>query len=251
MKTYRIDPAQREKLVRDLTMKLALTLGGVMVVVILIAGLMVSQLPGMNNTTNVLLMVAAIAALGLIVGYRMLGQVRDYQRGLESLQIGVAEERISRRQLRLPDLTIQRNEVALMQETEAGVLVVAKDSAKYLWAPAQLEGFAEVRAVLAKWMPIRKAPPQQGGEKTGLLTVAWAIGTALCMGVLLFATDPRLEVVAGVATLAIYLFVYRLLSAQRGVDPRFRRTYSGVFIFLVVVVVAKLLMALGPLTTGR
>ncbi len=60
MKTYRIDPAQREKLVRDLTVKLALTLGGVMVVVILIAGLMVSQLPGMNNTTNVLIMVAAI-----------------------------------------------------------------------------------------------------------------------------------------------------------------------------------------------
>jgi hypothetical protein len=251
MKTYLIDPAQRETLVRDLTIKLAVTLGIVLMVVILVTGLIVWQTPALNSTNNVLLMVAAIGGLALIVGYRMVGQVREYQRSLESLRIGITADRISRRQLHQPDLTIYRNEVALLQEADTGILVVAKDRTKYLWAPAQLQDYAEIRSTIAQWMEIHKAPSQQRGESTGILTLVWGVGTALCMGVLLFATDPRLVLVAGVATLAIYLFVYRLLSTQRGIDMRFRRTYSGVFIFLVVVVAAKLLMALGPLVSNH
>ena len=251
MKTYRIDPAQRDLLVRNLSVKLSTTLAAMMLAVIVVAGLIVWQMPAMSTTTNMLIMLAAIAALGGIVGYRMWGQVRDYQRGLDSLQIGISDDRITRRQVRLPDLTILRSEVMLLQETEAGILVVAKERTKYLWAPAQLAGFEDVRAALGRWQAIHKAPPQPGGEKTGLLTAAWATGTALCMGVLLFASDPRMVIAAGVATLAIYLFIYRLLSAQRGIDTRFRRTYSGVFLFLVVVVAAKVLMALSPLMTGK
>ena len=250
MKTYLIEPAQREKLVRDLIVKLAVTFGSIFVVVILIAAFFVSQMPGMSNTNNVLLMAAAIAALAFLIGFRMLGQVRDYQHGLQSLHIDLGEDRISRRQWRLPDLTISRNDIILMQETDAGILVVAKDRTQYLWAPAQLEGYDEVRARLSHWMAIHKAPPRHGAN-TGLLTAAWGLGTALCLGVLFFTTDPWQAAAAGLATLAIYLFIYRLLRSQRGIDRRFQRTYSGVFIFLVVVVVAKLLMTLSPLITNR
>jgi hypothetical protein len=41
------------------------------------------------------------------------------------------------------------------------------------------------------------------------------------------------------------------LQAQRGIDQRFRRTYSGIFIFLVVVVAARVLMVLSPLMTNH
>jgi hypothetical protein len=251
MKTYLIDPAQREVLVRDLTTKLAVTLALMMAAVIVVAGLIVWQMPSMSTTGNLLIMLAAVVALGVIIGYRMWGQIRDYRRGLESLQIGISEDRITRRQSRLPDLTIQRAEVVLLQETEAGVLVVAKDRSKYLWAPAQLADYAGARAALARWMVIHRAPAQPRGQHTGVLTVAWGLGTALCMGALLFAADPTLVVVAGIATLAIYLFVYRRLQAQRGIDQRFRRTYSGIFIFLVVVVAARVLMVLSPLMTNH
>ena len=99
-------------------------------------------------------------------------------------------------------------------------------------------------------MPIRQLPPRKP-MNTRLLTVAWGVGTALCVGVLLLATNPWQALVAGAATMAIYIFVYRLLRAQKNLDLKFRRTYSGILMFLIIVVAIKLLMTLGPIVMTK
>jgi hypothetical protein len=128
--------------------------------------------------------------------------------------------------------------------------VMTKDKNRFLWLPVQLQDYANARELLSGWQVIRTMSVRSP-RNTQLLTVAWAIGTALCVGILLLANDPWQVIAAGTATLAIYLFVYRLLRQQRNVDRKFRRTYSGILLFLIVIVVIKLLLTLGPLVMSR
>jgi membrane protein YdbS with pleckstrin-like domain len=250
MKTFTIDPIQRARLVRALIVKLASIFGIVMVVVIGLAYVYLSQFNPSGATSNVLVMAAAVVVLAVVIAIRLMQQVREYQSGLQNLVISVGSDRIDREQKGVPALRIKRSEVTAVFETENGLLVMTKDKNRFLWLPVQLQDYANARELLSGWQVIRTMSVRSP-RNTQLLTVAWAIGTALCVGILLLANDPWQVIAAGTATLAIYLFVYRLLRQQRNVDRKFRRTYSGILLFLIVIVVIKLLLTLGPLVMSR
>ncbi|HEY3288757.1 MAG TPA: hypothetical protein VGK87_01385, partial [Anaerolineae bacterium] len=124
------------------------------------------------------------------------------------------------------------------------------DKNRFVWVPAQLADFDNARRLLATWMPIHTMP-LRSARNTKLLTLVWGLGTAFCVGILLLAVDPWQVGMAGIATLAIYLIVYRMIRQQRNSDAKFRRTYSGVFLFLMIVVIVRVLMTVGPLLALR
>jgi hypothetical protein len=251
MKTYSIDPLQRSKLVRALELRLTATFGAVFVVVVFIAVLLLPRADVANPWLSVLAMGGAIVVLAALIGYRLLRQVRAYERALKMLQFDLADDHIMRRQPlagqpHAVDLRIPRADVTSLKETEAGLLILTRDPNLFMWLPAQLGNFAEARAALATWKRIQTTPPSQASRNTSLISTAWGISTALCLGVLLFARDPWQIAAAGLAALAIYLYVFRLLRSQIRGDMRFRRMFSGILIFLIVVVAIKLLMTLAP-----
>ena len=250
MKTYTIDPTQGAALVRALTIRLAVIFGGVMVVVVTLAFVYLSQTQTTGPVSNVLIMAAAVVALAVIIAVRLRKQVRQYQKGLQDLVISLGHDRIDRQQKGAPAFRINRAEVTGLFETDKGILVMTKDQIRFLWVPVQLQDNASAREVLAGWQTIRTMAARSP-RNTQLLTVGWAAGTALCVGILLVANNPWQVVAAGGATLAIYLFVYRLLRKQRSLDNKFRRTYSGILLFLIIIVVIKVLMTLGPLLLSR
>ena len=219
MKTYTIDPIQGAALVRALTVRLAVIFGGVMVVVVTLASVYLSQTQyaTAGAPSNVLVMAAAVVVLAVIIAVRLIKQVRQYQKGLQDLVISLGHDRIDRQQMALhplrkgaPAFRINRAEVTGLFETDKGILVMTKDQIRFLWVPVQLQDYASAREVLAGWQTIRTMAARSP-RNTQLLTVGWAAGTALCVGILLVANNPWQVVAAGAATLAIYLFVYRLL----------------------------------------
>lgn len=249
MKTYTIDPTNRTRLVRALVLRLALTFGAVLAVVIAIAAYFLSRSTNLDPVYTAVVMGVAVVALAVIAGVRLVQQVRDYQRGLESIQIDLGHKAVARRQSGVPDLRIARGDVIALRETEDGVLVMTKDRSRFLWLPAQLGDYAEAKARLATWMPITPIPPRPISR---WMPAAWGVGTALCLLAMLLATQLWQVLVAGGVALAIYLYFYRLLRLQRhGTDRKFRRTYDGVLMFLCIVVLVKLLMTLSPTMTGR
>lgn len=250
MKTYTIDPERRAGLVRAFMLRLALISIAIIVAVVAFAIIFLVQMNSAVTTTNIIVMGAAVLVLAGVVAFRSYNQVRAYEQGLTSIQVSIGSERVDKQQSGSPSVRIGRTDATTLIETESGVLVMTRDKAKFLWVPSQLLGYADARAALERWMPIRQLPPRKS-MTARLLTVAWGVGTALCVGVLLLATNPWQALVAGAATMAIYIFVYRLLRAQKNLDLKFRRTYSGILMFLIIVVAIKLLMTLGPIVMTK
>ncbi len=250
MKTYAIDPLQRSRLIKRLILKLALITGAALLAALVVALLVIQQSGNAFNVAYLAVAGIALVVVSVISGIRIYSQARVYGNGLDSIRILLGAERVDKMQEGAAAVRINRTEVTALIENENGVLVMTHDRTRFLWVPVQLLDYAGARADLERWMPIRRLPPCPA-INSSILTVVWGIGTAFCVGVLLFSTTPWQALTAGIATMAIYVFVYRLLRRQGQVDMKFRRTYSGILMFLIIVVTIKLLMTLGPMLTAQ
>jgi hypothetical protein len=244
VKTYTIDPANRARLARALALRLGLAFGAVILVVIAVAVFFLSRVSSVDPLYAALVMGAVVVVMAVIVVLRLVKQVREYRRGLETVRIEVGHQAIVRHQEGVPDLRIARGDVVALRESEAGVLVMTKDSARFLWLPAHLGSYADARERLAAWMPIMPLPPRPVAR---WLPVAAAIGTGLCLLAALLATQWWQVLLAGIISIGVYLYFYRQIRmARAGGDRKFRRTYDGVLMFLVIVVIMKVLMTVAP-----
>lgn len=250
MKTFTIDPSQRNKLVRALTVRLGVIFALVLVTSSTLGALYLFKLNPNSDSSSVAVMAVAIIVLAVIVASRLYLQVREYQKGLDNLVLSIGTDRIDRNQVQTGAMRVTRAQVTAMVETDAGVLVMTDDKNRFVWVPSQLRDYDSARKLLAQWMPIHTMPPRSA-QSTKLLTLAWGLVTALCVGILLLATDPWQVAMAGAATIAIYLFVFRMIRQQHDNDLKFRRIYSGVLLFLIIVVIIKVMMTIGPFLASR
>ena len=111
----------------------------------------------LGDAPRVLLMAGYfLMALVLVAGTtRHLMGARRHLLGLELI---LGDDRIERKQPGL-DLTLQRSEVARVSEVDEGLLVSGPDR-RVIWVPSRVNGYAQIREHLARWMPIEREDPR-------------------------------------------------------------------------------------------
>lgn len=171
------------------------------------------------------LVVIGLMALGGMFGFRLQRQ------SLESLRIELGEDYIARRQVRLGEVRLRRDEVRALRETAAGLQVLSADKYRSILVPRALDAndYQAVKARLMGWGPLEPArSPGRAWE--------WALAAVVALGVFVvyFSESPWLVLGAGLAVLAYYLFVGRAQLHAGGIDPAVRRLYTlGMILMLL------------------
>ena len=249
MKNYTIDPVQRGQLVRVLSVKLAVGFAAILCFVFGLTVVYLTQISTSETVANIVLMFTVATVVCVIVAIRFVQQVKQYDTSLTQLVLSISSDHIKRQQKNAPALSISRKDVTALFETEKGLLVMTRVKDRFMWVPVQLVDYDKAHDILSGWLPVRKmetgSPRNPQVKQPQLLVAAWAVGTAICVGLVLLSADRWQVLASSVLTLGIYLFVYRLMSQQKSINAKFRRTYTGILLFLVVIVVIKLLLTLG------
>jgi len=245
MRIYSLEPVARVALVRSLSMRLAVMFGAIVLVVLAIGVYFILTYAALNPLNGLGMIGLAVVILGIVIGMRLVRQVKEYQQVLDSIRFSFDGEVLARHQMRIHDERIMRGEVAMIQENSEGLMVLTKDSSRYIFVPCDVNDFSELQQALGRWRSISKsdAPVR---TKSGALSALWAIGTLACVGALLLSQVLWQVMLVGAAMIAVYILTYRMLRQQGSVDARFKRTYEGILLFLVIVFLAKVLMVVWP-----
>ncbi len=176
-----------------------------------------------------LLMVPAVLAFFLIRTYNQQMAI------LKSIQIDLGENYILRRQLRVPDVRVGRNEITRLQETGEVLCVLTTKKFHALAVPRTLDHYEQVKAVLLTWAPL-----QQPSKPAQALNFGLALGAILGTVIILFSFIPWLVIAAAVIAIGYYGYIYWALRQQEGVDPGFRRGILFITVWLLFTTVMKM-----------
>jgi hypothetical protein len=229
MITYRLFPPAIDRLLR----RRFLVLAAVVVPLAVVIPLVMAVRSGGN--WSVVAMSAPIIAIALGLG--LFRAFRMARRQLESYRLTLDGEAMTRTQWGLPELTVYQDEVTDIVETPGqGLVIRTGDAQKVLVVPALLEGYGELRSLLANLREIRVLPPRTATWLTAIY-VAVGLGAAAAMLTALLATDRLVVVLAG--GFAVIVLAASLVQTQRNptVDMRTKRISWMTLIPLLVLLI--------------
>ncbi len=246
MKTYRMDPTRWNAAWRRMVLLFVVIFSVVLVIALGMVwanqfadvdwqdpDLMDSLLPSLISFG------IFVVLFPLFVAFSIRRLLRQQRALWESIQVELGGNFVSRSQVRIPRLIIQRAEITEIQETNNGLCVRTANRSRSLAIPKSLEGYDEIKNTLAQWAPLRHI--QQRERWTSIATL---ISLVLGFGVLFFVWNFWIVLVVGVALIAFYVYFYWQLLHTEGVDPKFRRNMLFgvgfiVFIFIMRIVALR------------
>lgn len=158
----------------------------------------------------------------------------------------MGDDYITRRQIRIPEIRIHREEVTAIREIDTGLLIFTADKFRSLFIPVEVEGhgYEEVKAALSAWTPVQLKSSVTRAKNAALFILVLA-----GFGIILFSSSPWLVLVVGLVMAGCYTYSYWILRRSKGVDPRFKRKrdFIIVLVFLVFIISFKLCVFFGGL----
>lgn len=204
-----------------------------LIVLALAVGLLVHP-PGVQVEAGFLLFTACVLLpLGLFGAWR---GFRRLIATFEGYRLFVSHDRLRRVQPGLPEMEIARGEVTRIVEVPGkGLTVFGTGHQKFIGVPAGLDGFEEVRALLATWCSFE--------ERRGALA-SWFPILAGLLGVVAFAvvigSENRLLVTAlGLGLIALQLYCVIVLPRSPQVDSRTKKAI-WFFPFIILAVALRI-----------
>jgi hypothetical protein len=165
--------------------------------------------------------------------YRVLAQLR---RIWESIEIEIGGEYVARRQARIDEKRLSREEVVAVQETERGLIIRARDRSRSMFVPAQLEeqGYEEVKATVLDWAP-EEETSSQGKARKFVLVTSFVLGYL----VVLLSWSRWLTLFVGIGMIVFLTYLYWLRRHDERAVSLFRKLYPGVVVTIALVTFIK------------
>ena len=148
---------------------------------------------------------------------------RSTRRSWEDFRLELDDDSLQRTQHRLPPVTVHRAEVTRVEEIrDRGLVVYTNDSERFIFVPAALTGYDELRAELDIWAPVIRLSAattwrrQWFGIASALTLVGWMVAT-MASGAVIFVVP---------SSFAISVFLlWAFVAAQRSLHlaPRAKR----------------------------
>jgi hypothetical protein len=213
MKIYLLSPQSIERAKRKAVIR-GVVLGGFA----LALGLVPSVAAGLISI-GPLVMAIPIMLVSLVIGIRRALKILD--ENLKSYQLLVSSDSVIKRQGRLSDVEIHREQITRVEEKpETGLFIRTADKKSFINVPEGLEGMDELKETLSKWRPPDSIISSK--ERGPLLLAVALLSFGLAFATLWLSTNLALVMAAG-----IFLIVYTVwgsvaLSRRQDVDARLK-----------------------------
>ncbi len=191
------------------------------------------------------LTVAALSFLFVLLMYGTAGiifttfKMKTARQGYYSYELTVGEDFLSRKQWKMPEIRIRRDEITRVQAVQGkGLMVKTADPVNTLWVPSELAGFSDVTKMLMEW-----APSEEPRTSMPLLyNIRAGITITMLGGLAMFSVHNPLFVTL-VAVPYLGLLLYAALFALRSPNSadsglKVLTTTAVATIFIVVRVMA-------------
>ena len=171
-----------------------------------------------NAAPFVLILIAAMLVFSVWNAWRQ--QCKLWK----SYQLNVGASAITREQMGLSPITIQRDEIVkIIELPEQGLSICTTDHAQRIDVPITLEGYAELRACLNEWRPLETPPPHQR-LLPGWLVPAGGVLAIAAFLVIFLSPSKYLVIVVGSLMLILLIpgtfMVWRSKLVDRGTKRR-------------------------------
>ena len=153
-----------------------------------------------------------------------------------SFQLLVGSDSIVRKQVRIPDIEIHRDQVTKLQEKPGtGLFIRTKDKQLSIYVPDTIEGYDELRDLLSQWSdPARTSSASNFDTILPILAiVSFGAGFAIMM----LSNNLALVITAGIFVIVYTLLVSIYYRQRKDIDPRVKiRTWRLILTVLVFAV---------------
>jgi hypothetical protein len=237
MKTYALSSQGISKIRQRFLQRMSIFLGVICFVVI---GISYWATPNKGITTVI---VSVVICVGIMV-FALSSVLRQSKEIWESIRIEMTDEYIARTQARIPQVRINRQEITSIEEIDGGICIRTADKSRTLAILNDLDEnhYQEIKNKLSTWSTIQPQSPKTKAQNAFLLVVL-----LLGFGILFLSSSLWLVLVAGVSLISYYAYNYWSLRQVKGVDPRFRRHMSILFLFPLFIMIMKVCLLSGAI----
>lgn len=190
---------------------------------------------------NTLVLVVVLILICLLNYFRSL---RTQKEDVASYELTLTEDVIIRKQAELPEVEIRREQVTGIHETiGAGLLVTTKDCYKYIFIPAILESYDDVKDQLRYWKPIEMIPVRR--SPFVIILPACAVSAAFMSTIL--AKSMLVYIVSGVALNLFLAFNLYQLHRKKDIEQRTKRKKMVLYllVFSLSILILRILQQMG------
>jgi hypothetical protein len=213
MKIYVLSPQSIERAKRKALIR-GVVLGGFS----LALGLTVPVAAGLMSV-GALVIAIPILLVSTIIGIRRALKILD--ENLKSYQLLVSSDSVVKRQGRLPDSEIHREQITSVEEKlGTGLFIRTADKKSFINVPEGLEGVDELKETLSEWRPADSIISRK--EREPLLLAAALLSFGLAFATMWFSTNLALVVAAGIFVIVYLVWGSVVLHRRRDVDARLK-----------------------------
>lgn len=169
-----------------------------------------------------------------VFGFTLYRSIKQSHAIWDSVRVEIGEDYVARRQLRVPEVRINRTEVTALREINNGLCVLTSDKFRALCIPIELDGpdYEEIKTTLSAWAPIQPKSATARIWFTAQL-ILLGIGTLIVF----FSTSAWLVLIVGVILSGYYIYFFLQLLRHKAVDSK--------SIFVYIFFICLLLLATG------
>ena len=151
--------------------------------------------------------------IGIRRGYKILDE------NLKSYQLLVSSDSVVKRQGRLPDVEIHREQITRVEEKPGtGLFIRTADKKSFINVPEGLEGMDELKETLSKWLPPDSIISSK--ERGPLLWAVSLLSFGLAFATLWLSTNLALVIAAGIFLIVYTVWGSVVMHRRRDIDAR-------------------------------
>ena len=229
MQTYTTSTQGFSKIRRDIIKRLLIAL---ILLTVFLVGLELWKIKanGDGNLTHLIIFIPVLLGAYIFTARKVISQQKEIW---DSIIINIDNDYISRQQIRIPEVRIERTEVTAIEENKCGLWVKTENKARSLIIPIQLEqvDYLEIKETLISWTEAGIVTPTNNREDL-LLAVAYIIAFI----VLFLSFNIWLNFILGAAIIAYYAYTNKLIQNNVSVDPQYKKIYKRMFVWTILIV---------------
>ena len=211
MKIYVLSPQSIERAKRKAVIR-GVVVGGFA----LALGLALPVAAGLIST-GPLFITIPIMLVTFVIGIRRALKILD--ENLKSYQLLVSSDSVVKRQARLPDVEIHREQIARVEEKPGtGLFIRTTDKKSFINVPEGLEGMDELIETLSTWRPSDSIISSK--ERGPFLWAVSLLSFGLAFATLWLSTNLALVIAAGIFLIVYTVWGSVVMHRRRDIDAR-------------------------------
>jgi hypothetical protein len=201
-------------------------------------------IPAIAGSVPIWFVVSLLPLFALIFYFSFRRALGRLEENWSSYQLLVGSDTIVRKQVRLPDLEIHRDQVTKLQEKAGtGLFIKAQEKRLSIYVPATLEGYDELRDLLSHWGGPGKTSSTNSFSSSLQILAVVSFGAGFA--IMWLSKNLALIITAGAYVIVYMLWASILLRQRKDIDPRLKLSIWKI----VIIVLAFALMLYGRINS--